>query len=368
MEQTETVMRNLFLGVCIAPYRVDLYNHLYEHFNCDIYFLFKENLDIGFSLERTWKLAIFPERYLSTIKVGKRRFAYGLLSLIRQKKTEVIFVPEYSQVTVAVLLLRFIFRLKYKVVSICDDSINMLEGNDFTFAHKMMRRVIAPFVDNIILPDSRSTEWYKQHYNKGVWMPIITDDKRWRDALEEALPQSKKLFTKYALNKKKTLLFVGRLIALKNIESLVLSVSKLKEDVQLVIVGEGELKDDLQRYADSLNVNAIFAGKQTGLDLCAWYNVADVLVLPSYQEAFGAVTNEALLAGAKVAVSDRCGSACLVNSVNGTTFSPDDTVSMTDKLRELLKRIPLRESIVLRDSLMPFMFKDILNHSLREMG
>ena len=26
-------MRNLMFGVCIAPYRIDLYNYLYTHFN-----------------------------------------------------------------------------------------------------------------------------------------------------------------------------------------------------------------------------------------------------------------------------------------------------------------------------------------------
>lgn len=30
-------MRNLMFGVCIAPYRIDLYNYLYTHFNCEIY-------------------------------------------------------------------------------------------------------------------------------------------------------------------------------------------------------------------------------------------------------------------------------------------------------------------------------------------
>ena len=29
-------MRNLMFGVCIAPYRIDLYNYLYTHFNCEI--------------------------------------------------------------------------------------------------------------------------------------------------------------------------------------------------------------------------------------------------------------------------------------------------------------------------------------------
>ena len=35
-------MRNLMFGVCIAPYRIDLYNYLYTHFNCEIYFQYED--------------------------------------------------------------------------------------------------------------------------------------------------------------------------------------------------------------------------------------------------------------------------------------------------------------------------------------
>ena len=31
-------MKNLYLGVLLAPYRLDYYNYISEHMNCDIYF------------------------------------------------------------------------------------------------------------------------------------------------------------------------------------------------------------------------------------------------------------------------------------------------------------------------------------------
>lgn len=70
--------------------------------------------------------------------------------------------------------------------------------------------------------------------------------------------------------------------------------------------------------------------EKEGDDLYVWYKAADTLVLPSYREPFGAVVNEALLAGCKCVVSKNAGASCLINEgINGYTFDPtsiDDLV------------------------------------------
>lgn len=61
-----------------------------------------------------------------------------------------------------------------------------------------------------------------------------------------------------------------------------------------------------------------------GEELFAWYDVADVHILASCQEAFGAVTNEALIAGCFSVVSKKAGSQCLIkDGVNGFNVDPD---------------------------------------------
>lgn len=47
---------------------------------------------------------------------------------------EYIFVPEFSILTIQVLLIKYLYNYKYKVISICDDSYDMLMGNDFPFS------------------------------------------------------------------------------------------------------------------------------------------------------------------------------------------------------------------------------------------
>jgi glycosyltransferase involved in cell wall biosynthesis len=64
------------------------------------------------------------------------------------------------------------------------------------------------------------------------------------------------------------------------------------------------------------------------------YAGADLLLLPSYSEPWGAVVNEALAAGVPVMVSDRAGAASLVeHGRNGFIISPDDPAAAEGLLR-----------------------------------
>ena len=104
-------------------------------------------------------------------------------------------------------------------------------------------------------------------------------------------------------------------------------------------------------------------------ELLAWYNLIDILVLPSTQEAYGAVTGEALMAGAKVAVSSRAGSKDLVREgVNGFVFEPSDVTSLTDGLGRLLEEVPLNRPLSLRENLLPYRFETCIQALLKEIN
>ena len=98
----------------------------------------------------------------------------------------------------------------------------------------------------------------------------------------------------------------------------------------------------------------LFTGRLEGDALNAWYNIASVFVLASYQEAFGAVTNEALLAGCYALISNKAGSSCLVeNGVNGYTFSPMDVEELAQKMDTVSSKITQQNSqIVLKSNMM----------------
>ncbi|GAJ19422.1 unnamed protein product, partial [marine sediment metagenome] len=99
-------------------------------------------------------------------------------------------------------------------------------------------------------------------------------------------------------NKSKIILFVGRLIPIKNLYNLLYAFKKMLpiiDGVKLLIVGDGTLKRDLMRTTRRLGLDesVIFTGAVFYKDLPMYYNAADVFVLPSNYESFGFVCLEA---------------------------------------------------------------------------
>lgn len=112
-------------------------------------------------------------------------------------------------------------------------------------------------------------------------------------------------------------LFVGRLLAIKGIESLV-NVAKETPDIDYIFVGDGPLASYLKKESGISN-NIHFASSVENKDLPVYYNAADVFLMPSqYKEGLGRVTVEAL----------SCGIPVIVSNLGGIAYILDNSVSV----------------------------------------
>ena len=332
-------MRNLYFSNIPAADRADLCRALFRELDCEICFQVpgKDARDIPM---HRWALR-------------------DIQSLIERYRPSLVFVPEFSLAALRAISLRK--RFGFKVVSFCDDSLDMIHGNDFGWKHRLARHFVPRLLDEIILHSPEVAGWYQNHFGKGLFMPIISDERRVRPELERALPLSRKTRP----TEKPIVAFVGRLAGLKNIPTLFRAFEPLRGQAQLVIIGDGPGRDALRPLAP----DALFTGMLSRDELLAWYNLIDILVLPSTQEAYGAVTGEALMAGAKVAVSNRAGSKDLVREgVNGFVFEPSDVTSLTDGLGRLLEEVPLNRPLCLRENLLPYRFETCIQALLKEIN
>lgn len=101
------------------------------------------------------------------------------------------------------------------------------------------------------------------------------------------------------------LLFVGRLVALKNLPLLIEAISQMQSSIFLDIVGEGEERNNLETLIQRYRLqNVKLHGKKTGKELIELYKSANIFVLPSSQEAFSLAMLEALAAGLPIVASD----------------------------------------------------------------
>lgn len=103
----------------------------------------------------------------------------------------------------------------------------------------------------------------------------------------------------------KICLFVGRLVTGKGIEEL-LEAAKKTPNVTFLIIGDGPLQGEIVKIAGQKNIK--FVGKVDNNKLPAYYNAADVLIVPStHEEGFGRVILEALSCGLPVIAANRGG-------------------------------------------------------------
>lgn len=122
-------------------------------------------------------------------------------------------------------------------------------------------------------------------------------DKIQRQALEEPLNWKKS-------SDKFTLVSVGRLIPLKQLDDVIAALAKLPANVELVLVGEGPYKDFLKGVAKAQGVDdrVVFVGRQE--NPFSYVARADAFVMASRSEGFPNVLAEALLCGVPCIAAD----------------------------------------------------------------
>ncbi len=354
----------------IAPYRLDFFNDLYEAFDTKVCLQYKNLQNQKFDYNKILSNMKFIPFYLPVLKNVKGRiFSRGIWHQLRTFKPHLVIVGEFDIIAILVLLFRCFMRKHYKVISICDDSYDMVENHhEFSLVHRMMRKLIVPHLDELILVEPRVVEWYHAHYGKGICFPIIKKEKEARDLYFSLFPQSLEIEEKYRLKGRKVYLFVGRLVSLKNVDSIIKAYSKIHSDAtSLVIIGDGPERESLELLAEENNIEVIFTGRLEGNQLWAWYNVADVFMLLSYQESFGAVVNEALLAGCKCIVSEKAGSQCLVeNDKNGYVVNPTDLENIAQKML-MCPVEPAVKLNALRDNQMRYSYTFVMNQLINHL-
>ncbi len=138
----------------------------------------------------------------------------------------------------------------------------------------------------------------------------------------------------------KLVAFCGYLIERKRLDLLLVAVSRIPATNRpvVVVIGSGPLLMLTTALAKELGVDARFMGFQEGANLRRLYRAVDLLVLPSSDDPWGLVVNEAMFESLPVIVSDACGCAedLVVPHVNGLIFRSGSPEHLTECLQQML--------------------------------
>jgi glycosyltransferase involved in cell wall biosynthesis len=131
------------------------------------------------------------------------------------------------------------------------------------------------------------------------------------------------------------LLYVGQFIERKGVGTLLEAAARLQRDgnvFSLLLVGSGRDKTVLEERAKTLGLqNVHFRSAQTPEQMPSVYRSADLLVLPTMEDVWGLVVNEAILSDLPVLCSKYAGCASELLAPENI-FSPEDLNEFTRKL------------------------------------
>ena len=147
-----------------------------------------------------------------------------------------------------------------------------------------------------------------------------------------------------------TILWVGRMVDLKRLDTLLQALMIVQKDaqVQLVLVGSGPDEVNLRQQAEDLQLsNVYFVGSKNRRALQDYYRLADVLVLPSSSETFSAVIPEAMAQGLPIVTTNVVGASAdfVVDGSNGFIIPPYDALALAAALTKIIKDKALREEM-----------------------
>ena len=151
--------------------------------------------------------------------------------------------------------------------------------------------------------------------------------------------EKEKLRKELCLKNRKIVLTIGQFIERKGFDVLLEAWSDLDDEYQLLIVGGGELKESYMRLIHEKKYeNVHLLDFVPFKEIHQYYEAADLFVLPTREDIWGLVINEAMAYGLPVISTDRCvaGLELIEEGVNGAIVPVGDSISLHHQMKHYL--------------------------------
>ena len=164
---------------------------------------------------------------------------------------------------------------------------------------------------------------------------------------EETIISTEKDILKSQLNIKKNSFIIGYIGRLnfneKGVDILLGAfnfLSKKYKDIVLVLVGDGEDEEDIKKFVNENGLEVkIISGKENVYD---YYNLLDVIVLPSRYEPFGIAIIESGIMKISFIGSNVEAINEVIDNYNGLLFEKEDSSDLANKIETFYKNESLR--------------------------
>lgn len=312
-----------------VPYRMDFFNELSKY--CDLTVLM-ENEDVD-NLNSEWMKShsVNGYRYILLPKIGKKsrtRINYGYSKLLRTENFDHIIVGTYYSLS-AMIFIQFLRMNKYSFIMNSD-------GGFIKHDTKLLKYIKTYFISSAdyYISTGMGTSQYLQYYgaseDKIFTIPFTTLFER--DILKCPVEKYEKLRIRSILGIKedKVLIFVGQFIYRKGVDVLLKALKDCSNEIGVYIIG-GTETEEYQTLAKGVGDNIHFINFLYKEKLLEYYKAADIFVLPTREDIWGLVVNEAMSMGLPIISTKQCLSALelVTPGKNGWLYDSEDSKALT---------------------------------------
>lgn len=331
-------MRVLFSTNVPSPYRVDFFNELGKYCDLTVCFERKSASDrdgkwVGEAAKNYRAVQLELKPYKEDRSRGN-----ALREFVRNNEFDIIIFTNYvSPATMSAISYCKTHKKKYYIE---------FDGG-FNKKDSFLKKIIKKY---IICGATGCFTTCEEH--KSYLLSLgIAEDKIWKypftSVREEDIKNVEKLFSedksairqKLSIKEKNVVLSVGQFIHRKGFDVLMNAATRLDGDTGVYIVG-GEPTEEYLALRDKLWLkNLHFVGFKAKTELAEYYAAADVFVLPTREDIWGLVINEAMAYSLPVVSTDRCIAALemVKNDENGYVVPVEDCEVLAERINSILE-------------------------------
>lgn len=326
-------MRLLFLTNMLSPYRVAFFDELGKYM--DVTVLYTSGTEDVKDRNREW----FEEgqggfrgiHLKKTVKLGEDNLCLEVVKWLK-KDYDCVIVGGYAPAT-SMLAMVCLHRKRIPFYLEIDGGV-IREESRLKYG---VKRFLVSLPNRCLSSGHISTEaliHYGAQPKDILEYPFTSLSEK--DLLETPPTQEEKktLRQELGVQEKRMILAVGQFIPRKGFDILLRSAGKLPEDVGIYIVGGEPTQEYLQLCQDLRLKHVHFRGFQKKDALDKYFRAADLFVLPTREDIWGLVINEAMAKGLPVITTDNCvaGLELVENGVSGYIVPVDDPEALAEKL------------------------------------
>lgn len=353
--------RILYLTGYPAPYRVAYFDVLGR--DMDLTVLFADRKEDQAHRSQDWFIqgvgnfrAVQLEKRVTAMRGGC--LCLDVLDWLK-KKWDVIVLCGYSSPTVMLAMAWLKARRIPFWMEVDGGLIRQDSRAKYLFKRTLVRSASG------YLSTGKATTSYLVHYgaDQGRVYEYPFSSLHERDMPEGSLTAGEKaaLRQELGLCAGKMILSIGQFIHRKGFDVLLHAAAKLPQDVHIYIVG-GVPTEEYQQLCRELGLlNIHFEGFMPKQQLLKYYQAADLFVLPTREDIWGLVINEAMAYSLPVITTDRCvaGLDLVEDGVNGYIVPVEEADALAEKIRLLFEQNYARMGEISRKKIRPYTIENM---------